>query len=229
MTSPPRMARRWHCAPLTIFCFSALVVAHPALFAQDAMSALTRAERAYRSMQTLRASFEQTLENPMLGAPVVTTGRIMLSPPSRFSMVFAHPEGDRVVCDGTWLWVYAPSSAPNQVIRRPIPDRGAATPNLLAQFVDRPLEHYLASYIGPESLGDDTVDVVRLVPRRDDDPFTEAQIAVSRSSGLVLRLVVWELSRQKRTLVFDQLQVDATIPAAEFQFRVPGGVRVVTP
>lgn len=87
----------------------------------------------------------------------------------------------------------------------------------------------MASYIGPDSVGGETVDVVRLVPRRADDPFSEAQIAVSRASGLLRRLAVWEPSGQKRTLVFDQLQVDATIPDAEFQFNVPEGVRVITP
>ena len=57
-----------------------------ALHGQTTMTALNRAETAYRGMQTLRAEFSQTLEYPMMGDPVVSRGTIFLAPPSRFSM-----------------------------------------------------------------------------------------------------------------------------------------------
>ena len=144
-------------------------------------------------------------------------------------MRFTDPDGDRIVSDGTWLWLHLPSSVPNQVIRQPIPNRGAATPNLLAQFVDRPLEHYLASYIGSETVLGDVVDVVRLVPRRDDDPFTDAEVAIARTTGLIRRLMVVEPAGQRRTILFDRIQVDTEIPAAELTFVVPAGARVIVP
>ena len=200
-----------------------------ALHSQHAMTALNRAEATYRSMETLRADFSQTLENPMMGGSVVSRGTLFLAPPSRFAMRFADPAGDRIVSDGTWLWLHLPSSVPNQVIKQPIPNRGAATPNLLAQFVDRPLEHYMASYIGSETVVGDVVDVVRLVPRRDDDPFTAAEVAVARTTGLVRRLMVVEPAGQRRTILFDRLEVDVEIPDAELQFVVPAGTRVVVP
>ena len=193
------------------------------------MSALARAEQAYRRLETLQATFTQTIVNPMLGGPEVSRGTLFLSPPSRFAMRFSEPAGDRVVADGTWLWAYAPSTVPGQVIRQPIPTEGAATPNLLAQFVERPLEHYRASYVGPDTVGGELVDVVRLLPRRDDAPFREAEIAVSRATGLVRRLAVQEVSGQHRTFLFEQIQTGIRIPDSEFHFAVPAGVRVVTP
>ena len=199
------------------------------IHSQNTMRALNRAEATYRGMETLRADFTQTLENRMLGASVVSSGTIFLAPPSRFAMRFFEPAGDRIVSDGTWLWVYLPSSVPNQVIRQPIPSRGAATPNLLAQFVDRPLEHYLASYIGSDTLVGEVVDRVKLVPRRDDSPFTEAEVAIARTTGLVQRLIVLEAAGQKRTILFDRLLVDEEIPDSELEFVVPDGTRVVVP
>ncbi len=209
---------------LAVICFL-----NGPLTAQSTMTALQRAEQRYQSLQTLQAEFTQTLNNPMLGEPAVTNGTIFLSPPSKFAMRFSNPNGDRVVCDGNWLWIYAPSSAANQVIKQSIPNRGAATPNLFAQFVERPLEHYMASYVGIDSVNGQTVDVVRLVPRRNDDPFTEAQIAVDRTTGMLLRLDVRELSGQRRILVFNQLRVDAAISDGEFRFDVPEGTRVIVP
>ncbi len=197
--------------------------------AQGTMAALNRAEAAYRGMQTLQAEFSQTLDNPMMGGSVVSTGTLFLAPPSRFAMRFADPDGDRIVSDGTWLWLHLPSSVPNQVIKQPIPNRGSATPNLLAQFVDRPLEHYMASYVGSETVAGEVVDVVRLVPRRDDDPFTAAEVAIARTTGLVRRLMIVELAGQRRTILFERIQVDVEIPDAELEFVVPAGARVVVP
>ena len=193
------------------------------------MAALDRAEATYRGLETLQADFTQTLENRMLGGSIVSRGTLFLAPPSRFAMRFTEPAGDRIVSDGTWLWMHLPSSVPNQVIRLPIPKRGTATPNLLAQFVDRPLEHYRASYLGSDTVAGEIVDVVRLVPRRDDDPFTEAEVAIARTTGLVRRLVVMEAAGQKRTILFERLRLDAEIPESELQFVVPDGTRVVVP
>ena len=200
-----------------------------ALRAQAAVAALNRAEAAYRGMETLKADFTQTLENPMMGGSVVSKGTLFLAPPSQFAMRFTDPAGDRIVSDGTWLWLHLPSSVPDQVIRQPIPNRGAATPNLLAQFVDRPLEHYRASYVGNETIMGELVDVVRLVPRRDDDPFNEAEVAIVRASGFLRRLMVVEPAGQRRIILFDRLQVNVVIPDGELQFVVPPGTRVIVP
>ncbi len=206
-----------------------LLLAASQLNAQGAVSALERAEDTYHTLETLTAQFTQTIVNPMLGSPEVSRGTVYLVPPSKFAMRFSEPSGDRIVADGTWLWAYAPSSIPGQVIRQPIPTLGAASPNLLAQFVDRPLEHYRAGYVGEESLNGEKVDVVRLLPRTADLPFRSAEIAISRETGLVLRLDVREVSGQQRTLLFEGLQLNQPIPAAELKFEVPDGVRVVTP
>lgn len=199
------------------------------LHAQDAITALQRAERAYQALETLEAEFTQVIVNPMLGGPELSQGILFLEPPSRFAMRFSDPVGDRIVADGVWLWAFTPSSVPDQVIRQAIPKRGAATPNLLAQFMDRPLEHYRPFYVEADTVAGELVDVVRLIPRFDDAPFREATISVSRTSGLLRRIALREVSGQQRTLVFVRLRDNVAIPDAELRFTVPSGVRVVTP
>ncbi len=219
---------RYHCRrTLIALAFACSIGARGE--AQDMMRALNRAETTYRGIETLRAEFSQTLHNPMLGEEVLSAGILVLAPPSRFAMRFTDPDGDRIVSDGTWLWIYLPSSVPNQVMRQPIPTRGAATPNLLAQFVDRPLEHYRAHFVGTDSVAGELVDVVSLLPRRDDDPFREAEVSISRNTGLVRRLIVLEPAGQRRTIQFERLQPNVDIPKSELEFTVPNGARIVTP
>lgn len=195
----------------------------------DLDSALARAQRAYDRMQTLRAEFTQTLTNPMLGSPERSRGVLFLAPPDRFAMRFVEPAGDRIVADGRWLWLYTPSTVPDQVIRQPIPQSGATTPNLFAQFIDRPRERYQASYLGREDLGGEAVDVVRLVPRGNDPPFREAVLSIAVSDGWPRRLLLVEPSGQRREMVFSRPWVNVQIKAEELSFTPRKGVRVVTP
>jgi outer membrane lipoprotein carrier protein len=199
------------------------------LSAQDATSALRRAEIAYRGLTTLTAEFSQTLVNPMLGAPEGTSGRIFLVPPNRFAMRFNEPVGDRIVADGTWLWLYAPSTVPGQVIRQPIPQSGVSSPNLIGQFVDRPLERYEVTYVGEDAVAEETVDVLRLTPLGESLGFRWAEIAVARSDGILRRMDLMEESGQRRVLVFSGIRMQVQIPDGELRFDVPDGVRVIQP
>ncbi len=195
--------------------------------AQDATEVLATAEATYGQITTLRAEFTQTLINPMIGNETAT-GTLYLSPPDRFSMRFSHPEGDRIVSDGTWLWLHTPSTTPNQVIRQPIPEAGPATPNLFGQFVDRPLDRYTATYVGLDSAGGYPVENVRLIPRVQGIPFRSVVISLS-ADGMLRKVDIVEDSGQRRTLVFDSILVNEPIPSEELIFRVPRGTRIVTP
>jgi len=194
----------------------------------DVARVLAEAEKAYHGSTYFRAEFTQTIENPFLGKPEASLGVMFLNPPDRFAMRFFDPKGDRIVADGTWMWLYTPSSVPGQVIRQPIPRGGAQTPNFFAQFVDRPLERYRATLLGADTVSGTAVDVVKLVPKSPQG-FREAVIAVARSDHLLRRVALVEESGQKRTIVLQTVEAGVLIPQDEFKFRTPNGVRVVTP
>ena len=203
----------------------AIALSAPPATAQTAIAVLATAETTYRDIKTLHAEFTQMLVNPMMGDET-TTGTLYLSPPGRFSMRFSQPEGDRIVADGERLWLYTPSTTPNQVIRQSIPEMGPATPNLFGQFVDNPLERYHATYVGVDSAAGYRVENVRLVPRVDGIPFRSVVISLS-ADGMLRKVNIVEDSGQRRTLVFDSILVNAPIPENELIFRVPNGTRVV--
>ncbi len=204
------------------------MVPRPA-YTQTAAVVLRQAEQRYASVRTLTAQFTQTLINPMLGGPEESRGVLHLEPPSRFAMRFTHPAGDRIVADGTWLWAYAPSTVPNQVIRQPVPVAGAASPNLIAQFVERPLERYTAELAPSGTVEGRPVAVVRLRPLERGMPFAEAIVSFSASDSLPHRIELLEVSGQRRIIVLRDITLNARVDAAEFRFEVPRGVRVVTP
>jgi outer membrane lipoprotein carrier protein len=197
------------------------------LAAQDPGPILDRASAAYQTVRTLSAEFTQVVNNPMLGAPDTTRGKLYQMRPNHFAMRFTDPKGDRVVADGRHLWLYTPSTTPGQVIRSAIPRAGTTGPNLIGQFVERPRERYRARYLRADSLPDGIADVVALVPRETDLPYEQAVLWIDRDDGLVRRLEIVETSGQRRTVVLRRLAVNGGVPSREFTFAPPAGSRVV--
>ena len=194
---------------------------------RDPWPVLNRASATFDTVRTLQADFTQVINNPMLGDPDTTRGRLYQQKPNRFAMRFSEPKGDRIVADGRYLWLYTPSSTPGQVIRSAIPGTGTTGPNLIGQFVEQPRERYQARHAGADSLPDGTVDVIALTPRGSDVPYSGATLWITRRDGLVRRIEIVETSGQVRTILLRNVVVNRTIAAAEFRFSPPAGSQVV--
>jgi outer membrane lipoprotein carrier protein len=199
-----------------------------ALQSPDPWPILDRASATYQTIASLSADFVQIITNPMIGTPDTTRGRLYQMRPSRFAMRFTAPTGDRIVADGRFLWLYTPSTTPGQVIRSRIPEYGTTGPNLIGQFVEQPRERYTAQYARADSLPDGgPVDVIRLVPKRHEQPYSEAKIWVGREDGLVHRVDIMESAGQERTVILRNIRVNRGVPGRELTFAPPAGVRVV--
>lgn len=198
------------------------------LAVQDPWPSLDHASRSYDTVRTLAADFIQIIENPMLGDPDTTRGRLYQRRPNYFAMRFTEPKNDRVVADGRRLWLYTPSTTPGQVIRTAIPGTGTTGPNLIGQFVEHPRERYEARYVRTDSLPDGApVDVIALTPRATDLPYSAATVWIAKKDGLVRRIEIEETSGQRRTIILRNLTVNGAIPAREFRFSPPAGLQVV--
>src|SRR5882724_4657150 len=203
--------------------------AHPPIrpSAQDPAPILDRASASFDTVRTLQADFIQIVENPMLGDPDTTRGKLFQRRPNYFAMRFTEPKNDRIVADGRRLWLYTPSTTPGQVIRSAIPGTGTTGPNLIGQFVERPRERYTARYVRSDSIEGVAVDVITLTPRPTDLPYSAATVWIAKQDRLIRRIEIVENSGQRRTITLKNLAVNTSIPAREFRFAPISGVRVV--
>jgi outer membrane lipoprotein-sorting protein len=203
------------------------VLAPPPVQAQDAQSIVGRSSRVYRSLASLSADFVQIIDNPMIDS-AESKGTLIQAGPSRLSMRFSDPPGEAVVIDGRHVWVYTPSTVPDQVLRLAVPSGGPVYGyNLLAWLLDRPAERYTAKYLRQEQVGNRTLDVIELTPAVPDLPFDQAVIWLDREDALPRRLEITEKSGALRTLSLSKLRVNRKVPDSTFEFQVPSGVRVV--
>ena len=193
----------------------------------DPWPILDRASASFDTVRTLQADFIQVVNNPMLGDPDTTRGKLYQQRPSYFAMRFTEPKGDRIVADGKKLWLYTPSTTPGQVIRSDIPGTGSTGPNLIGQFVEHPRERYIARYVRSDSVSGEAADVIMLTPKSQDLPYSEATIWIAKRDGLIRRIDIVENSGQRRTIALGTLTVNQAIASREFRFSPTSGLRVV--
>lgn len=197
--------------------------------AQSADAVIDHAVNAWSKVRTIRASFVQTLSNPLTGTSAESQGVFQEQRPDRLSIVFDDHDGDRIVQDGRYLWIYVPSSAPGQVLRRPATEAGSAAPiDLSQQFLASPHARFVITGAGKGTVDGMPATEITLVPRRADSaPFTRANVWVTDADGLIRQFQTEETSGVKRTVRLTRVTVNGTVDASAFRFAVPKGVKVV--
>lgn len=192
-----------------------------------ASAAIDRAARAFQQARSVRATFEQTLANPITGTEARATGELLLAQPNRLSVRFTQPAGDRVVADGQWLWVYLPSSAPNQVVKLPGRGRGVAGVDMVGDLLTSPRARYQVADGGAATLDGRATRAVVLTPRADGTPIRQARVWVDDADAAVRQLEVTDANGLVRTLRMTSWVPNARLPRGAFTFAVPAGARVV--
>jgi len=205
----------------------ALVAAAAPVRAQDAGAVLDRAVAVYGGVTSFRADFVQEVTDPMVGGSTPSRGEFLQQRPNRFAMRWRVPRGDLLVADGQYLWVYLPSSTPNQVVRSRLTGRAGESADIVAEFLERPRERFTVAYVRADRGEGREADVISLTPRERTASYSLVQLWVDRRDGLVRRLEVTEASGAVRRIAFDRVRTNVRIPASAFVFTPPAGIRVV--
>ena len=192
-----------------------------------ASAALDRAVAAYAKTKTARATFEQTLKNPLTGSSLVSRGELALQQrPNRMSVRFSDPKGDRIVADGASLWVYLPSSNPGQVIKLPAKN-GMGGVDVVGELLSTPRARYTVADAGTATIGGRATRVVALTPKSDAQPITKARVWVDDVDSTVRQFEVTDANGLTRTVRITSWKANAAVSSSEFRFAPPKGARVL--
>jgi len=187
---------------------------------------LERAAAQYRAATSLQSEFVQVIDNAMIGR-FESRGQLWQAGESRLSMRFRDPPDEAIVADGTFLWVYTPSTTPKQVLRIALAKTPTYGVNVMSWILDRPKERYRASLLRSEELAGHAVAVIGLDPIDLDLPFSAAVVWLDEKSALPRRVQLTERNGNTRTITLTAPRLNAALPKGIFEFRTPGGVRIV--
>ena len=186
--------------------------------------AIDAAVKAYANVRTAKASFEQTINNPLLGSTLRSKGEFEQSRPNRFAFRFTDPKGDVIICDGRHVWAYLPTSAPGRVNRMPC---GAGSLDLIGEFFTNPKDRYTIGDGGAATIGERKAHVVLLTPKSKTAAFTRAKVWVEPTTGALLQFEAVEPNGLTRLVRITTFTPNAAVKESAFKFTVPRGVQVV--
>jgi chaperone LolA len=196
--------------------------------APNVRAILARADSVYDALTSLQAQFEQTIDVTLLGRSTSGAGTWYQKGRGRFKMDFDAPKADdEIVADGQHLWLYYPSTHPNQVIRSTIDANvtGAGMVDLQGRIFDEAARGYDAELEGHETLdGHDTFRI--LLTPTGESPYKRVRVWVDSRSYLVRKFEIMEENETLRTVVLRDLQPNHPIPDATFSFTPPAGADV---
>lgn len=201
--------------------------AAPAVQGVDAT--INRAIAAWGKVRTLRATFRQTVTNPITGSTMHSTGDLQQRKPNKLAITFSDPAGDQIVGDGKFVWVFLKSATPGQVIKLANTDAGAASNDLIGQFLNTPRSRYDAADGGADTVGTRSARAVLLTAKPGEAlPFVRAKVWVDTRDGLIRQFESTDANGVSRRVQLLTLSPNATVDDSAFTFRVPKDVRIVT-
>jgi outer membrane lipoprotein carrier protein len=186
--------------------------------------AIDAAVKSYASVRTAKATFEQTINNPLLGSTLRSKGEFEQSRPNKFAFRFTDPKGDVIICDGQFAWAYLPTSTPGRVNRMPC---GGASFDLIGEFFSNPRDRYTIADGGAATIGEKKGHIVQLTPKSKDAAFIRAKVWIDPANGALLQFEAVEPSGLTRLVRITSFTPNVSVKDSAFRFTVPKGVQVV--
>jgi outer membrane lipoprotein carrier protein len=188
------------------------------------------------NLKTLRASFLQTLADPHGREIDRASGTIIVQRPGKFSWEI-HPQsaaggaakpgdggapgggGQLMVCDGRNLWFLDRDL--DQVTVKPVDAALSATPAMLLSGAVDVRRNFTITAAGERS----GLQWVLVEPRGAEADFREALFGFEH--GELKRMILEDKLDQTATVIFDKIERNAPVAAAEVSFTPPAGADVI--
>jgi len=213
---------------VVVGALAAAATANTPLAAQSPAEIIDRAVAAWAKVTTVRGTFEQTVTNSLTGTSASSRGTYAQERPNRLAIRFEQPGNDAIVADGKAVWVYLPSSAPGQVIKRAATDRSSMPIDLTGQFLDAPRRKYDVAEAGARSVGGRPAHGLTLIPKPGVNAgFTKATVWVDDQDALIREFEETEASGVTRHVRLTTIEPNASLNRSMFTFVIPKNTRVV--
>lgn len=186
-----------------------------------------RVQSHYDRLQDFEAQFTQRHVRRIIHKVVEERGTMAFKKPDLMRWEYQSPENKLFVSDGTKTYFYVPED--HQVIvshtaggaMGPAPD----SPLALIMGRTRLLDTFevVESDSEPQSGGR----VLRLIPRRPQEDFEQAEIEVRPEDGQVRRVILLDNQGNRSEFIFEDIRENRGLSDALFHFTIPSGVDIL--
>lgn len=208
-----------HAAAVSVVCLSALGWSGATLGAQEIDPAVGLGE-LLTAHDTFAASFQQYTLSQEGTREEQSSGEFALQRPDRFDWHTQKPFEQRIVSDGTYIWIYDPDL--EQVTRKAADAQASSAPALVLNGNVEALRERFEIQLLEQQEGSQ---LYELLPKASESSFVRIRLLFTDA---VLSELLLEDSLDQRTLILlDEVQLDPPLDPARFRFVPPQGVDLI--
>jgi len=190
------------------------LIANPA-WAEDAEQ---RLRSALKNMDNLSAEFKQTLRDEDKKIVQQSRGTLALQRPGKFAWNYIDPYEQRIIADGSELWIYDVEL--EQVTVKPMDEGLSNAPIMILMKQSDVTQEFTVSEVGQRKF----LYWVELKPNASDLEYTTIFIGLEDDSVRAMELQ--DQFGQSTQIVFENLRLGVVHNPATFKFVPPPGVDV---
>jgi outer membrane lipoprotein carrier protein len=177
-----------------------------------------RLNAALKNMDNLTTEFKQTLLDEDKKVVQQSRGTLALQRPGKFAWIYTEPFEQRIIADGSELWIYDVEL--DQVTVKPM-DQGLSNAPIMILMKETDVnEQFEVNEVGQRKF----LYWVELVPHADDLEYTHIYIGIE--GGQVRAMELQDQFGQSTQIVFDNLRAGVVHNPTVFKFVPPPGVDV---
>jgi outer membrane lipoprotein carrier protein len=177
-----------------------------------------RLRAALKNMDNLSAEFKQTLRDEDKKIVQQSRGTLALQRPGKFSWSYIEPYEQRIVADGSELWIYDVEL--EQVTVKPMDESLSNAPIMILMKQSDVTQEFTVSEVGQRKY----LYWVELKPNASDLEYTTIYIGLE--DGNVKAMELQDQFGQSTQIVFENLRVGVVHNPETFKFVPPPGVDV---
>jgi outer membrane lipoprotein carrier protein len=191
----------------------------------DLKTVVDRMQNRYDHAKDFRARFSQSYSRAAIGRSTVSTGTVAFKKPGRMRWDYEQPEPRMFVSNGQVLWLYEPSE--KQAFKQDL--KNSQLPAALAFLMGKGKisDEFDVAFAKDAKDGRPGDYRLSLTPKQPQSAYKSILFVVDPKEFLVRETVLVDSQGNTNHFIFDDLQVDAKIPDAQFKWSPPAGVRVV--
>lgn len=220
---------------LTPFALAAVMAVAPASQAQGAPSgplpsvqdAVANVQNFYNRTQTFQSDFDQHYLAKAYNQTKDSSGHVTFSKPGKMEWVYNNPQGNRIVSDGTTIWVYDASN--KQVVQQSVAQ--SALPSVLSFLSGQGnlANDYNFEIFDGAQMNFPGGYVLVGTPKVANPSVVKVLFYVDKATSQIRRGMVIDGQGNRNRFDFKNPQVNTPVNPAQFKFVAPPGTTVVNP
>ncbi len=199
----------------TVLLFAFIASLSMPAWAEDAEQ---RLKAALKNMDNLSAEFKQTLLDEDKNIVQQSSGTLALQRPGKFAWIYTEPFEQRIIADGSELWVYDVEL--DQVTVKPMDESISNAPIMILMKESDVTQQFNVIEVGQRKF----LFWIELEPQAKDLEYQ--RIFIGLEDGNVRAMELQDQFGQSTQIVFDNLRVGVVHNPATFRFVPPDGVDV---